>query len=52
MSDAGARYGLALPDNYQYQGLVERLPLLARQQLGLEVFFVAGTEAGFAVREG
>ncbi len=33
-------YGLALPDNRQYRGLVSRLPPFARERLGLRVFFV------------
>lgn len=40
MADDKAVYGLALPDNRQYRGLVERLPRLARQRLGLVVFWV------------
>ena len=46
MNDPNARYGLALPDNRQYRGLVDRLPPLARARLGLNVYFVrrSGTE--------
>lgn len=40
MDDASAHYGLALPDHRQYRGLVERLPLLARQRMRLTVLFV------------
>lgn len=40
MSSATATYGLALPDNKQYRGLVARLPPLARDRLDLAVFFV------------
>lgn len=40
MSDPKARYGLALPDNRQYRGLVRRLPVLTWQRLDLIVFFV------------
>jgi hypothetical protein len=35
MADATAVYVLALPDNRRYRGLVQRLPRLARQRLGL-----------------
>lgn len=41
MSDPHAEYGLALPDNPQYRGLVNRLPPLAWQRLGLIVFWVS-----------
>lgn len=41
LDDPAASYGLALPDNRRYRGLVERLPALARQRLNLTVFFVA-----------
>lgn len=40
MNDPAAVYGLALPDNRQYRGLVDRLPRLARDRLGLVVFWV------------
>jgi biotin operon repressor len=40
MDDPKARYALALPENRQYRGLVDRLPRLARQRLPLDVFFV------------
>lgn len=40
MDDPTAQYGLALPDHPQYRGLVDRLPALARERLGLEVFFI------------
>ena len=33
-----AEYGLALPDNSQYRGLVGRLPKHAVERLGLTVF--------------
>jgi hypothetical protein len=39
-TDAGARYGLALPDNAQFRGLVDRLPQLVRERLGLKIYFV------------
>lgn len=51
MSDANARYGLALPDNRQYRGLVERLPALSRERLRLTVFFVRRTDEALAVEE-
>lgn len=41
MSDDAAHYGLALPDNRQYRGLVSRLPSLVWERLGLVVYFVA-----------
>ena len=40
MDDPEANYGLALPDNRQYRGLVARLPQLAFHRLKLTVFFV------------
>jgi biotin operon repressor len=40
MSDPHAAYGLALPDNRQYRGLVDRLPKLSRERLHLVVFWV------------
>lgn len=40
MNDPNARYGLALPDNRQYRGLVERLPALGRSRLDLTIYFV------------
>jgi hypothetical protein len=40
MDDAHALYGIALPDNRQYQGLVDRLPALAKERLRLAVFWV------------
>ena len=49
MNDPESTYGIALPDNDQYRGLVERLPRLVRERLGLVVFWVARGEAGFAV---
>src|SRR5207244_8683211 len=39
MDDPEASYGLALPDNPQYRGLVSRLPKLAKGRLGLAVYF-------------
>ncbi|MBL7500961.1 MarR family transcriptional regulator [Frankia sp. CNm7] len=40
MADPHAEYGLALPDNPQYRGLVNRLPPLVWERLGLVVFWV------------
>jgi hypothetical protein len=40
MDDAQASYGIALPDNRQYRGLVNRLPALAKERLMLAVFWV------------
>ena len=41
MDDVQASYGIALPDNRQYRGLVNRLPTLARERLRLAVFWVS-----------
>jgi hypothetical protein len=49
MDDPDATYGLALPDNRQYRGLVSRLPALARRRLGLVVFWVRRDADGFHV---
>jgi hypothetical protein len=51
LADPNARYGLALPDNRRYRGLVQRLPALARQRLNLVVYMVRRTEQGVAVTE-
>lgn len=51
MSDPDARYGVALPDNRQYRGLVDRLPKLAKQRLGLVVYFVRREEDALMVEE-
>lgn len=51
MSDDSATYALALPDVPQNNGLVGRLPALARQRLGLVVFFVARDSLGWTVRQ-
>ena len=51
LADPGARYGLALPDNRQYRGLVERLPVFARQQLRLRVYLVSRSADGYRVIE-
>jgi hypothetical protein len=41
MDDVQASYGIALPDNRQYRGLVNRLPTLARERLRLAVSWVS-----------
>ena len=41
MDDAHAAYGIALPNNRQYRGLVDRLPALAKERLHLAVFWVS-----------
>ncbi len=46
MDDEAASYGIALPLNRQYRGLVDRLPRLARDRLGLNVFWVERTREG------
>ena len=51
MSDEQATYGLALPDNRTYRGLVERLPNLAKQRLRLRVLFVRRSSEGLSVEE-
>jgi hypothetical protein len=48
MDEPASQYGLALPDNARYRGLVDRLPALARQRMHLTVFFV---RADGSVRE-
>ena len=50
MNDPQATYGLALPENRQYQGLVGRLPAMARERLNLVVYFVNVSER--SVRQG
>jgi hypothetical protein len=40
MTDADARYAIALPDNKDYRGLVQKLPSLSRSRLNLTVFYV------------
>jgi hypothetical protein len=49
MDDPSARYGLALPDNRQYRGLVQRLPALVWKRLSLFVFFVRRRPDGYDV---
>ncbi len=51
MTDPSARYGLALPDNKQYRGLVARLPELAKTRLGLIVYLVRREDTGWIVEE-
>lgn len=49
MSDTEAIYALALPDNRRYRGLVRRLPMLARERLGLRVYWVKRANGRFEV---
>jgi hypothetical protein len=49
MDDPTARYGVALPDNRQYRGLVERLPALAKERLELVVYFVSRNHNGLRI---
>ena len=49
LDDPDTPYGLALPDNRRYRGLVDRLPPLARERLNLVVFFVRRSDEGFVV---
>jgi hypothetical protein len=49
MDDAQASYGIALPDNRQYRGLVNRLPALAKERLRLTVFWVSRDGDGLIV---
>lgn len=46
MDDPNARYGLALPKNRQYHGLVDRLPNLAKQRFRFFVYWVERGPAG------
>lgn len=41
MDDPQAVYGIALPNNRQYRGLVDRLPVLAKERLRFAVFWVS-----------
>jgi hypothetical protein len=50
MIDPDAEYGLALPDNARYRGLVQRLPDLAAERLHLHVFFVTREPDQWMVR--
>jgi hypothetical protein len=49
MDDARAEYGIALPDNRPYRGLVDRLPGLACERLRVSVFLVSRDSDGLAV---
>jgi hypothetical protein len=51
LADPEARYGLALPNNRRYQGLVTKLPDLVWDRLRLVVYLVWRTGSGFAVTE-
>jgi hypothetical protein len=51
MDDPEAQYGLALPDNSRFRGLVERFPLLAVERLRLRVFLVKAEGTTRTVRE-
>jgi hypothetical protein len=46
MTSPSAVYGLALPDNPQYRGLVDRLPALVWERLCFTVLFVSKDTAG------
>jgi hypothetical protein len=46
MSDPAASYGLALPDNSQYRGLVGRLPALTWKRLRFTVIFISKAPGG------
>lgn len=49
MDEPEATYALALPDNRQYRGLVDRLPALAKRRLRLAVFWVDRGAEGLLV---
>lgn len=49
MSDPEATYAIALPDNRQYRGLVDRLPTMAKERLRLGVFWVDRSADGLFV---
>jgi hemin uptake protein HemP len=51
MDDPEATYAIALPDNRQYRGLVNRLPDLAKKRMSLAVFWVDRTAGGLTVVE-
>lgn len=51
MDDPEATYAIALPDNRQYRGLVDRLPDLAKRRMTLAVFWVDRTANGLVVAE-
>ena len=46
MDDERATYGIALPENHQYRGLVDRLPQLARERIGLDILWVTRNADG------
>lgn len=48
-ADPEGTYGLALPDNARYRGLVARLPSLARERVLHVVLFVSRFEEGLLV---
>jgi hypothetical protein len=50
MSEPDAAYALALPDTPRFQGLVSRLPRLAKERLHLVVFFVSRSGSTYDVR--
>jgi hypothetical protein len=50
MNDPRASYGIALPFNRQYRGLVDRLPSLAKDELHLSVFWVSREGDDLVVR--
>jgi hypothetical protein len=50
MDDEAATYGIALPENRQYRGLVDRLPRLARDRIGLVFWVCRGSDGGLTVR--
>lgn len=50
MSDPAAGYGLALPDNSQYRGLVSRLPALTWERLRFTVLFISKVPSGITLR--
>jgi hypothetical protein len=49
MDDAQASYGIAMPANRQYRGLVDRLPALAKERMRLSVFWVSREGDEFVV---
>lgn len=50
MTKPSAVYGLALPDNAQYRGLVRRLPALVWERLQFTVLFVSkGSDGAYTV---
>ena len=51
MDDPEATYAIALPDNRQYRGLVNRLPDLARKRMSLTVFWVDRADGRLIVVE-